>query len=119
MSLHPNLTQRPEHVDPDWWARIPWSTRRRIIDHHNRNNRPPESDGTHTPEPDITPGATMSRHERAAAVELRIEAGWTCEQIVEEMGVKPGTIVRALERVGRRDLIAGFDRLRKFERRAA
>lgn len=122
--MEPNLTQRPPGVDPAWWARIPWSTRRRIIDHHNRANRPDENDTPDTPDTDrpvITRGKAMPPHDRADLIDAMFEGGLTAEQVVDEMGVRPGSIVRALERAGRVELIAPFEQLRRVQigRRAA
>ena len=115
--MEPNLTERPAHVDPVWWARVSWSVRRRIIDAHNRANRPAESDAP----PNLAPlpmsprGKPLPASMRAELVAQAIEAGMTAPQIVADMGIKPGSIVRALERAGRKELIADFERMRKAQ----
>lgn len=120
----PNFTQRPPHIPAARWndPRVSWHARRQVTRAWLRENRP--VDREYRPEQPVTPppvpkGNGVPRHDRVAAVELCLEAGMTARQIVAEMGVKAGTIVRALERCGRRDLIPEFDQLRKIELRRA
>ena len=120
----PNLAGRPPTVSPAWWysPRTSWHARQRAIRAWHRSNRPAEDEQPDEAAIVVPRGANgVSKWERTAAVELCFEAGWTAARIVEEMGVKAATIVRSLERAGRRDLIPDFDRIRRVEegRRAA
>lgn len=118
----PNFTARPPHIDPRKWYAAPWSARKKAIDDWNRANRPADDRTMRppaAPEVEAAVASSVTVAERVAAVELCLEAGWTPEQIVEEMCLKPKTIVVYLEREGRHELKAGFNRLASRERRAA
>ena len=65
----------------------------------------------HNAAPDSTkhePPAT-----RAEQVQDMLTTGMEPAEIVAHLGIKPGSVVRALERAGRTDLIAPFERLRR------
>jgi len=65
--------------------------------------------------PNLTRGKAMPVKDRAAYIERALIEGSTAAEIVTDLGIKAGSVVRALERADRRDLIPEFDRLRKVD----
>ena len=116
----PDFQQRPPTVSREWWyhPRTTWYARQQAIRAWLKETRPVERI-VEREDIDIPVGASqISRHERTAAVEMCLEAGLTAEQVVAEMGVKAATVVRALERCNRRDLLPEFRRLARLEDKA-
>lgn len=120
----PNFSEPPPNVSRAWWydPRTSWHARQQAVRAWHRATRPEDNDrpASKPPQIEVAVRAAKESHlERVAAVELCLEAGWSAEEIVEEMGLKPATILRYLERAGRHDLKGGFNRIVSRERRAA
>ena len=118
--MEPTFDQRPPTVSRDWWynPRTTWHARQRAVRAWHIATRPVDVERSrHDPLEMPTGRNIVSSAERTRIVEQCLEMGFTAEEIVRDMQTKPATIVRALERAGRRELMPDFARLERLSRK--
>lgn len=129
------FTNRPDTIDPAWWARASWRARQLAVAKATREAEAAAAEAEQQAERDaeaaraaaaelerqlltqnVGTGAPVRYQERAAQVLGMLADGVSHIDIVLQLGVSAGSIDMALRRAGKPDVAREFGRLRSGAR---